>query len=491
MKLNDSMTTFIVPFNFGDCNEILAPNEKSKWELSTLKIDNGAIYPHVQDFLTANILTKDNLISQKCVIYSLKDSWKNISSEESSILKLIQRHISEITVKQHSEETQIQFRFLNEKKNLSSPKILLYPQALIGLLIFSIELTPDYLTISNLISLNYNLAKTDVNQTSKISIVKTSDSPELDKELNSIYSSLSKYSSSNRGDSSVWQIDELIKFLLTDFCLNSSSINIFNKTRIHLFTYLQAESDEINEDLKRGFMLIARCQNEKYNLSKEDLDSDLNYKQLFENISIASFVEGASLMTIVNANSPTHVTNFKKGTLIPRYLWIYLLVYIQRHSIIGVIKELMQIDLDVSYKSKNNLKAIVARLSKMKINTYFTDISDHSQHNVFYHFCANKLKIKEHLNEVSSKIRDLEAILQEQLGEMDKDRNNKWEKFLASMMGIPIILTFLTLINFKFVFSCTQVVMSMLSFIIIITLGLLLFLIFYYMRQSKSHKNVK
>lgn len=495
MELKDSMTIFIIPFSFGNCKTDSLALNSCKWEHHPLNIDKGAIYPHIHNFLVENFHNGDQLMQQKCIVYSLKDSWEDINDEDRPISKLIRSHTNVITIKQNEENKDLKFRFLNTKNNLSSPKLILYPQALIGLLIFSIELISESPTIGDLISLNYNLAKIDPVQSPKILISNSSSHTELNIEISNINTALAKYSTITKNDLSGWYLNGFIKFLLSDFDINGSCVNILNEARTHLFTYIQVDSKEVTEDLKRDFILITRCQNEKYKLTHEDFDLDKNFKQLFDNIFIASCVEGAALMTLAHDDSPTHIKNFKTGTLIPRYLWIYLLVYIQRQSIIEVNKELLEIDLETAYDSKNNLRTIVSRLSKMKINAYFTDISDHTQHNTFYHFCARNLSIKEHLNEANDKIKDLEAILQEQIEESDKERSKSWKNILGRLMIPSIYFAFLSFIGFKITFDCEQITKSIISgTLILIALGCIypvLKLILIIRKESKKDKHIK
>jgi len=483
MELKDSMTSILIPFNYDNYKIIESSINKSKWEKCSLKIDKGAIYSHIQNFLIDNINGHEKPILNKCVIFSLKDSWEHLCPEERSVQKLFKGFRNEISVNQDGVNRLLTFSIINEKSNLSSPKLILYPQALVGFLIISIELNSNNYTVKNLVSLNYSIAKIDYTQAPSLSII--NNHPNNKRDINNIYITLSNYFS-NDTNVSAWHFGGLINFLLSDFNANNTNIKLFNETRAHLFTYIQIQSEQLTDELLSTFIRILRCQNEKYLLSNYDLDIGKQYEQLFKNIYIGSAVEGAAIMTIVNNETSSHVNNFKTGTFIPRYLWIYLLVFIQRLSILALVKELIKINLETAVNSKNNLLKIISSLSKMKINAHFTDISDHTQHNLFYNFCSNNLKVIELLNEASAKIRDIEIIMNEQLGELEKIKSNRWEKFLASMMFPPVLFSFLSLLNFKFILNPNDLSKLFISLIILIISIYLFYKIAQFMFQSNK-----
>jgi hypothetical protein len=388
--------------------------------------------------MAGNINTDDKapLNLENCIIYSLKDSWKEVAPADKCILKVIGNLKLEIDTGKDKTKRILQFRFMKEKSNLLSPKIILYPQAQIGLLMFSIELIGENQTIDDLTTLNYCLHKTDKGQSPVIQISaenKGALPEEKINEINNIYTALAKYTTFDKSkkDKGGWYLNGLVNFLLSD--LKTNPITLFNEDRAHLLTYLSVEASQFDEKLINDYIRIIHCRNEKYQVMKEELDLGKYYAQTFENIYIGSSVEGAAIMTLATDDAPEFIKNFKTGSLLTRYLWIYLLVYLQRHTLIELTKELMDIDMEVAFDSKNNLGQILSKLSIMKIKSYFTEISDYTQHNSFYRFCANKLSIRQYFDEIREKVNDLTVILQEKELQQEKEIQRLEEQYFIEM----------------------------------------------------------
>ena len=458
MKLQDSMTMFFIPFYMENCDmDNLLPS-RTIWERSKLKIEKNAIYPHIHDFLVGNvnINSEDSLNPQNCTIYSLKDSWKDVTPEDKCISKIISSFRFEINVGKRDNKKTLTFSFLNEKSNLLSPKLILYPQAQIGLLMLGIELTVENKTVYDLVTLNYHIHKIDKGQSPIIQAsIKRDDeiSKEKATEINNIYSALNRYATFEKPkrdkDAEGWYLSSFIRFLLSDFEKYQRPVVMFNEERAHLFTYLSVDTEISNDELIEDYVRIIRCQNENYQMMQEELDYGRFYTQTFENIYIGTSVEGTAMMTLAPDFAPDFIKNFKTGSLVPRYLWIYLLVYIQRHTLIELTKELMGVDMKTIDDSKRNLGRIITKLSIMKIKSYFTNISDHTQHNLFYRFCANNLSIEQHFGEIREKVNDLSIILQEkelqqtqEAKENDEQRDRKLGKLLAFMTIAQVFFAF-------------------------------------------------
>lgn len=307
-------------------------------------------------------------------------------------------------------------------------------------------------TTSELIELNYLIHKTDkqapliipaeiekrrptnpkyaeIEEKSRIERMERRDIRE--KEIKAILERYREplYKNKEEAEKVGWLIPSLIDFLLSDF----DSAKLFNEIRVHPITYFQAEGN--NPNLLMDFTRIIRCQNQKYSV----LEGEQFYTRTFENIYVGSCVEGAAIMTIDDSKGVEHITNFKTNSFLSCYLWIYALVYIQRHTLIEITKNLMNIDTEVLYSSKDKLSSSLSLLSMMKVNAFFTDISDHTQHNVFYEFCAKNLSIKEHLKEVDEKIGDLKVVLEEQVNEEDKISSDRLERRVAFIAVLQVI----------------------------------------------------
>jgi hypothetical protein len=240
------------------------------------------------------------------------------------------------------------------------------------------------------------------------------------KEAGKIYQALSKYSfkeTKKEAEARSWNFPNLFLYLLLNFDKNKLGVEIINKARFHLFTYLQVDSSEKREDEKKDliidFLRLTRCQNRKYRVLPNDMENNAAYIQTFENIYVASCVEGTCMMLDSQGVVSDFFNGYKNSTFFARYLWIYLLVFLQRQTLAGLNKKVMNIDTDMTLDAKVSLGKIVSDLAKIKINSFFTNISDHTQHNTFYWICSDKILVNKYLKEINEKIEGVEIILRE------------------------------------------------------------------------------
>ncbi|MDR1881685.1 MAG: hypothetical protein LBR26_02740 [Prevotella sp.] len=421
MELKDSMTVCFIPFSL-ECDNVISIMNGSLWELIEISVDKSFLYPHISKFLFDNFGVKDEkgINLDNCLVYSLKEDWHGIVSEkEEAIRNLFNNYTLELKTKQDGKETtelKYYFRLLN--KSMLSPKLVLHPLSSVGFLMFCFEADERSLQFEDYINLNYYLHKTG-KQSPAIRIDKNNENN------NKIYSSLRNYNRNNikpskKEDSSdFFYLYNLVSFLLHNF----DGLTFLNKENMHLFSYIQinskdenalANDDITNNYIMKNYIRLARCQNTKYMVRPEsDSFGDKIYMQTFENIYIASCVEGGCIMTDLNHNSPSFMQDFKTAPFASRYLWTYMLVYLQRIMLLNLSARLTNINLALS-DSKGAVTDSLLKLSKMKANTYFTDISDITQHNLFYRFCSQNLSIRQHFDEVRDKIEDLDIVIKEQ-----------------------------------------------------------------------------
>ena len=441
LLLKDTTTVFMLPFSF-DYDYFEHLKNSSIWEIATLRIDKNAFFPHIYKFMVENLTKKEKLNDNNCIIFSLKESWNNISEENKSIAKLFGKYDFEINIVENEKKYSDTFRFkiLNEKSKLSSPKLILYPSANVGLLMISIELTGEKNKLNNLINLNYILHKITSNTPALKIILPQNSHEERIKERLKIYKSIAKYNAleykkSNNDEPYSFYFYSIFRFLLFNFDKNEYDIEQFNNTRFHLFTYLQIDSSQHFEDCKqfdlndltKNFIRLVRCQNENYKVLSNYLDNNQIYLQTFENICFGASVEGACMMVDSQGTDSEFIKEFKNVALLARYLWIYLLVFFQRLSLIELNNKLMNINIDSVSKSNYRLGNIVTKLWFLKINSFFTEISDHTQHNEFYNFCSEKFLLKKHLDEINDKIRGVDILLSEKI-EIQKNEIEQQKK---------------------------------------------------------------
>lgn len=422
MKLKDSMTVCYIPFRFS-CEDVVYELKKTLWEPIEISVDKSFLYPHISKFLFSNFGIKDegSLNPENCLVYSLKENWHGVVSEkEETIRNLFNNYTLEIKkteeVESESVELKYYFKLLNKKSTLAAPKLIIHQLSSVGFLMFCFEADKRSLQFEEYINLNYLLHKVRKQSLA----IRISD----DNEKNgNIYSSLRNYNredvkpSKKEKDANTFYFYNLISFLLKN--IDNNKLTFTGKENMHLLTYIQINSKEEDAlpkgDVMRNFVRLARCQNAEYMVNPEgDLLGDKIYMQTFENIYIASCVEGGCVMTDLNLNPSSFIQEFKNNSFTSRYLWTYLLVYLQRTMLLNLSDRLTDIDLYTIHNSQNTVIDLLLKLSKIKANTYFTDISDITQHNLFYRFCSQNLSIKQHFDEVRDKIEDLDIVIKEQ-----------------------------------------------------------------------------
>jgi len=104
--------------------------------------------------------------------------------------------------------------------------------------------------------------------------------------------------------------------------------------------------------------------------------------------------------------------------------------------------------METAIDSKDSLGKYMKNLSKIKTNSFFTDISDHTQHNTFYQFCSDKLMVKNHLKEVTGKIKDADAVLHYEIEQSEKKRDRRLNLFGAVLSTLIILQTFFAVVVF-------------------------------------------
>ena len=234
-----------------------------------------------------------------------------------------------------------------------------------------------------------------------------------------------------------WNSTLLISFFLRGLYVrggnkDQSKVRLFNKLRMHVFTYFQLPEVELlnnRDDVVLNFMRIAHGENSKYNLIIEDDGSPKQYIQPFKNVWFASTVEGCSIMTIMPkeagvdmAKIPDEFSFFKdyENSIEKRYLWIYVWVLLQRHSQLYWIDYLTKIkdhSLDI-----HELQDKILQIQKIKVSSFFTDVSDYTHHNRFYQLCKDNLCIGEHFEEIKEKLIPLYELKEKEKDDVKTNR---------------------------------------------------------------------
>lgn len=431
-EIDQSISFFMFPFtlNSEDKHSIIGIDnfhlpEKSIWKPLNMKIEEDVFFPHIQSFLQKSVKGKEGELNQmkSCdlFIYSLDDiNWEQNFFGDKNSYEMVWKG------------GRTEFFFPNSTSTFESVKLILYPDASVGVLIIPIEMKRNEIVMNNedtvglnpknmrsIMEFNYRIHKTDQQK------------PQLQYKLPGIlineykcffYEKMKKLSQMIGVDYDkqkevplTFDLPILVDSLLS---LMGLSYSLTNRKRCHVLSYIHSKDDKDLIDLEKDdFLRISRCENHQYQI----INGDNDIMQTFKNIYLAASVEGGAIMVNGNLDFFNH---FKTDTLPKRYIWLYLLAIIQRYSLINMSKAIGEID-DTSDKRKivslQKLRDLSDRLTRVKVNTYFSDVSDYEQHNDFYHFCNKKLGVTRLLDDMEQKTGTLGDCLKQKA---DKNSEN-------------------------------------------------------------------
>lgn len=519
-----AFTFFMMPFYIKGGQPFIF-DQNSDWERLKMNIDKGILYSHIQEFISKSVMedkktgklpSDQELATHDFHIYSLSqksDRFKGMMDYDTEHAIIEKRTVGGKKVSQS-----ITFRFNNSEKDLSSffsPKLIICPNAQVGVLLFSIEMTGNK-DLESLSKLNYALFKTfkeDSSQSSHIYLLhqvkmikqeeeidilrkninkrilsirklterlkypksenaKTNDENLILQNRETLRKEYNEYKRENeqfiltckeklqKKESFTNQIDSINRALernthnkgynirdLLDYYwsmrqLTDSLMSNFNgkyiradEFRLHVFTYLQVNKETGQDpDLLSDFSRIIHCQDQDYFTLPISYGQNV-YEQLFENVYVGSSVEGGGVLTILKGSGDDFMKNFDSGPLVHSYLWVYLLVIMQRHTLLQMSRELAE---EYGYSGDDldsrllHLRELTRKMSKTKINTYFTDVSDHSHLNALYLFCCINLSINRYFVDVDNKLATLKETLEqlhdEKMVELEQRQKQEQEK---------------------------------------------------------------
>ena len=514
--------------------------ESSVWKRLRMNVEKGILYSHIQEFLsksveedkqTGELPCGRDLASHDYLIYSLSQEserfrgFMDSNAEHAIILKK--------TIEKRKELMQISFRFKNTMKDgplFFSPKLVICPNAQVGLLLFSIEMT-NQKDVESLSRMNYALFKTykeDSSQTVKVYVarqakmlmnedklnvmrkdisktmqsvrklkdrLKTSKDDAVKKNVENLilssYNAIREKYSAYKAENELfvksckeklqederfihrindvdramgnnvpndgygmrelldhnWTMRQLTESLMSEL---EGKYNRADDNRLHVFTYLQVDKEVgQNPQLLSDFSRIIRCQDQDYLPLPTSFDQRV-YKQMFENVYVGSTVEGGGVLTVLQGAGDDFMKSFDNGPLTHSYLWVYILVIMQRHTLLQMSRELAE---EYGYSGNDlesrleHLRQLMRKMSKTKINTYFTDVSDHSHLNALYSFCCRNLAIDRYFTDVDNKLATLKETL-EQLHDEQMETYKRTESKIVKWVGVfALALTVFSALN--------------------------------------------
>lgn len=389
----EAFTLYIMPFRINaELDSELAENEL--WKPACMKMEKGVFYNHIQHFMQSSLAESGAKPGTfDWLVYSL-------DRENSDVESLLGTSFT-TTIKRNDESREVIFRIGVKARNFEGPKLILCPTAGVGLLMFSVILPQGQLTIDNLMDLNYYLHKSNFRQDQ------------------GCYVGRHIYPNSPiewRGDSiNDLTIDKLSQMLMGDLAIKTERVNLI---RFHLFTFLHAECDD--DEMIDNFVRLMSCQNKNYQV----LNGDEFYVRSFKNIYMGSTQEGGGIMLVAPKGQLRFFDDFGSTSLHQHYLWIYLMALMQRHTLLHLAMSLSDDNiynrLNV-HLSLSQLRKMMERHTGIRNCTWFSEVSEHRQHNQFFRLCQEHLSVNRLMKEVDVKIESLNHLL-ENLSDKRKER---------------------------------------------------------------------
>lgn len=534
-------TLFIVPFYYGEENEdqsqleqnySVTESDSSLWTLETKMLtnegDGSFLYPHITSFLQGQMMESSSNVDGHLAVYSIADvdRGKNKDSkfEQRTIIRKFWnkfvRSFHTVDVGTKTEQKLLNFKFINGKHETLKPHLFIFPSARIGLLSFGIELISPNATTDDLKLLNYSLHKiskpiircvcTGLNivgqENSDIRKNKSDDFNSARLFIEEHVDEKKKKEESDVVEFS-WNMKTLIDTMLKDVHgivmtadggKKETIVNLFTPPRIHVFTFCgiddSIENKYCKDDILPELYRLSRCVNDKYLLPFEEMNFKESYLQTFENVYVASTVEGTAFIALAKEQNSKFFEGFV-SIMALRYVWNYLLAVLQRYSLLNMDRMLTVLDANdarIKAKGKNNdqeetvrrhclmLWRLLESVRNVKVRCHFIDISPFTQHNEFYEHCCEKLHVSSAFDEIDHKTKALNLTMSHDLQILKEKRENNLNLFLAIFAVLQCINIFFDL--FKAFLDKEIVKAEILSGLILISI----FVVIYVFKENSK-----
>lgn len=466
--IRQSITFFMMPFSlihgeeeFG-MTDFVMPTQ-SCWVPATMNVDRGVFLSHIQRFLQASVSEQVRLMhAVHGQDYRLRDcDYRVYSIDEQA---LVHRHVLTqrlvVATARADGQQGIGFTIGTRRSSFLSPKLVVCPNAGVGLLMLPvIPHAGQEMNMKQLVHFNYLLHKTD-GQSCTIVL----DSSAANRHYRLPHTHDGKhYVGSEQKLAAALGIDckdETAPFTMPHLIaalMQGIAYRRFNDDVMHVFTYVDIDPvyyREAEKSLGYDFTRLVMCLSVGYRVTAQQMERVMR-QSTFENVFMGSTASGGAIMTITGNDAPQYLKEFVTGSLQPRYLWIYVMMLMQRHSLLNMTNWLIDIDLDGDTdQTLTHVRRAVRHMSELTVNNRFSTISDYTHHNAFYHQCCDVLGIDTLHAEVEQKL-DTLGDLVEQLSTEKKEQVDASKEFWQA--ALAIILAVLT------VFSATNDGVEMLN----------------------------
>lgn len=403
----DSLLLLLYPFSYEDSNEI--DQLLLRWHRSDIKMAEGVFH----DYIRSKFIGQNAFFA----VYALN------KEELPAPLTLLHSSIK-------GSDGKVSFRILERKESWLGPRLILCPSSKVGLLSIALEPYGKNLEDRDLMHLNSRLQQLVYKVPQFVLNLPTKSTSKKERFIKSVPRILGPIANETDG---TWNFPSLVRFLLnrdSDYPL---------APRFHIFTYYQLPFTTEQSHWHPIMERIIHLWDDRH------LAVDVSTSSTFEDIHFGASVEGGAIVTLYRPENSDFLSNFSSTILTQRYLWIYMLVVLQRTMQLRLVNILSQ------PLPPDDLSKVYSHLALLRANTWFTDISNFSQHNIFYRQCAANLGIEKLFMEINSKlsvIRTASAMrLEAAQKRMDKDIKEMERRQTAVNTALSIIIGLLTVIS--------------------------------------------
>lgn len=427
MNLKESYTVLMLPFSI-DAQRWHLPTD-GMWQPAEMKTEDDVFYSHIKDWMQAGANAANrNTVEHRAHNYDIYTPGGDAATGTGVKERLaVWRKI--MSKQWRLEKKDIAFKFVNKETELLSTKLMVNTFAGVGLLLLTLQLGDDAMTVERLMELNYTIHKVDRQCPAIIPAIDLETAhPKQVEDYRRVTAALHE-----GGEALRWDMNNLMAFLLSDV---AGTYTPFNVTRLHVFTYYRVAQADAGEECDHNFLRIVRSENGNYEPNFSQTEELI--LRPFSNICMGAGVEGGAIMTLSTDedDDPTtgsnHIRNFATSSLSKRYLWIYVMTVLQRLTLLRMSAELTTIDpMAQEDSSLTKLQSLLERMATLKVTTYFTDISDYTQHNDYYTYCVERLKVKANFDEVDEKMELLRTTITNRKTEREEAKNDRLTIILA------------------------------------------------------------
>jgi len=426
-KLEKAYTFFMVPFYYhGNEWDEIHQEKLGKWIPVKEELYNkdDVLYPYIMDLFKQ----KSDIKKTRLQIYEF-DAKDNGPSSQLFVERVLgKKNVAVIAKNAKEQKNPTTISFVLKKDGNFAPHLTISPSANIGILTFAIELE-DHENIDNLKLLNYFLQKRDEVEKYQCVCVKPDNQEEIEsvKDLHDAACNIpdlwkknkfgkvcNQFRTKSNIDFVCWDIKDFVDCLLANMKYEPGKpqLKYFSKDRIHTFTFCSLDDPQNSLDEKAitpDLLRLSRSVVDSYMLPFDLLEKQGAVLRTYDNIFFSSAIEGSAMLCIAKAENKSFIANIH-NTFNRQYFLIYLLVLIQRYTLLSLEQKLTEFestekDDDETIKNDDEtLWNLINVICRIKVNCYYTDVSIYTHHSQFYQHCCKNLHIPETFKEIDEKV---------------------------------------------------------------------------------------